>query len=190
MELAIEGTSATEAARRLGLSRQMVHYHALALEKAGFLVSIGETRRRNMVERRLQATARAYVIGAQVLGPLDPSRRRTADSTTAAALLGLCSRVQCELAASSHEAGSSAALPITSLSSKLRFATPARRTEFIRALGEAVVNLIRAHTAPNYAPTSETAGVSYGLMLGLYPLPRPAVQCESARSHADPPRES
>ena len=47
MELAIEETSGTEAARQLGLPRQMVSYHVSALEQAGFLVRIGDVRRRN-----------------------------------------------------------------------------------------------------------------------------------------------
>ena len=165
MELAIEGTSGTDAARRLGLPRQMVNYHVLALERAGFLVRIGEVRRRNMVERRVRASARSYVISPDVLGPLSAARRRPPEPSSSAGLLSLTARVQSDL--QSSPPGSS----VLSLSTKIRFSTDELRERFIRSIGDAVVQVIRAFSRSGNAPERE--GVPYGLILGLYPLPHP-----------------
>jgi DNA-binding transcriptional ArsR family regulator len=166
MELAIEETSGTEAARRLGLPRQMVSYHVSALERAGFLVRIGDVRRRNMVERRVRASARSYLISPDILGSLSGARRRLPDAASRSALLSLTARVQSELGSTLTQR---ATLPALSLSSKLQFANDDSRAAFIRALGESVVAVVRDYSAPLMAG----GGLQqYGLVLGLYPLPR------------------
>jgi DNA-binding transcriptional ArsR family regulator len=169
MELAIEETSGTEAARQLGLPRQMVSYHVSALEQAGFLVRIGDVRRRNMVERRLRSSARSYLISPEILGPLSGARRRFPDPASPTALLSLAARVQNDLAGSLSKAPGQDRLPALSLYSKLHFADSNSRGAFIRALGEAVVTVVREFSAPG-AGVEESQ--KYGLMLGLYPLPQ------------------
>lgn len=172
MELAIEETSGTEAARFLGLPRQMVNYHVSALEKAGFLIRISDVRRRNMVERRLQSSARGYLISPDILGNLSGARRRIPDQASSTALLSLTARVQSDLGAA-VQAESRTAPPALSFSSKLHFAGDDARREFTRALGESVVAVVREFSAP-----MDSAGRSpqYGLVLGLYPLPRTSSQ--------------
>ena len=59
-----EPDSSAGVARRLGLPRQRVGHHVRALEAAGLLTCVGERRKRNCVERLLQATARSYVSSA------------------------------------------------------------------------------------------------------------------------------
>jgi DNA-binding transcriptional ArsR family regulator len=172
LELAIEETSSTEAARSLGLPRQMVNYHVAALEKAGFLIRIGDVRRRNMVERRLQSSARGYLISPDILGNLSGARRRIPDLASTTALLSLTARVQSELGSAAQARGILAP-PALSFSSKISFADDDARREFTRALGESVVAVVREFSAP-----AHSAGRSpqYGLVLGLYPLPRPSSQ--------------
>jgi len=169
MELAIEETSGTEAARQLGLPRQMVNYHVTALEKAGFLVRVGDVRRRNMVERRLRSSARSYLISPDILGSLSGARRRPPDPASRSALLSLTARIQSELGATSHtQPGTTAGPPVLSYSSKLQFSSDDSRTAFIRALGESLVAIVRDFSAPIQAGGSKQ---QYGLLLGLYPLP-------------------
>src|SRR5215471_1663063 len=62
--------SSAGVARSLGLPRQRVGHHVRALEAAGLLTCVGERRKRNCVERLLQATARSYVLAPQLLGQL------------------------------------------------------------------------------------------------------------------------
>ena len=169
MELAIEETSGTEAARALGLPRQMVNYHVSALEKAGFLVPMGDVRRRNMVERRLRSSARGYLISPDILGNLSGARRRIPDQASSTALLSLTARVQSDLGIVLHAESRPNTPSSVSFSSKLQFAGDDARREFTRGLGEAVVSFVREYSAP-----ANSAGRSqqYGLVLGLYPLPR------------------
>jgi DNA-binding transcriptional ArsR family regulator len=175
MELAIEETSGTEAARSLGLPRQMVNYHVSALEKAGFLIRIGDVRRRNMVERRLRTSARAYLISPDILGTLSSARRRIPDTASITALLSLTARVQSDLGATLSANSSALGPSALSFSSKLSFADDDARREFIRALGESVVSVVRQFSSP-----LTTTGMSqqYGLVLGLYPLPHPSQSTE------------
>ena len=174
MELAIEETSGTQAARHLGLPRQMVNYHVSALERAGFLVRIGDVRRRNMVERRLQASARSYLISPQILGNLSGARRRAPDTTAPEALLSLTARVQDDVGAGLPRDKSDARQqPAFSLFSKLHFADSENRGAFTRALGEAIVTIIRRFS-PGVSGAEQ--GERYGLLLGLYPLPQPTSQ--------------
>ena len=169
MELAIEETSGTEAARQLGLPRQMVNYHVSALEQAGFLVRIGDVRRRNMVERRLRSSARSYLISPEILGRLSGARRRIPDQASPTALLSLAARVQNDLAASLSIASGPHRLPALSLYSKLQFPDSNSRGAFIRALGEAVVTVVREYSTPGVGADESQ---KYGLLLGLYPLPQ------------------
>lgn len=171
MDLAVRGTSATEAARQLGLPRQMVHYHVLALERAGFLVPVGEVRRRNMVERRLRSSAKSYLIAPDILSSLTPGRRRSPDPATAEALLGLTARIQTEVAAAQSEAAGSL-LPVLSFVSKIQFSTPDQRMRFTSALGDAVARVIRSFTTSGGDGLPAGDHASFAFVLGLYPLPR------------------
>jgi hypothetical protein len=146
----------------------MVNYHVSALEKAGFLVRIGDVRRRNMIERRLRSSARAYLISPDILGTLSGARRRSPDPHSRSALLSLTARVQSDLGTFDPSSESSAP-SVLSFSSKLHFSSAASRAEFTQALGQAVVAVVRDFSAP---PSSAGEVQQYGLILGLYPLPR------------------
>lgn len=186
MDLAVRGTSATEAARKLGLPRQMIHYHVLALERAGFLVSLGEVRRRNMVERRLRSTAKSYLIAPDILGSLAPGRRRSPDPSTAEALLGLTARIQTELSAARSEAPDRP-LPVLSFSCKLNFSSTDQRERFTRDLGESIAQVVRSHAISSSTPAAEPT-LHFALVLGLYPLPRPSLTHSGSDRADDEPQ--
>jgi DNA-binding transcriptional ArsR family regulator len=173
MELAIEETSGTEAARRLGLPRQMVNYHVTALEKAGFLVPAGLIRRRNMVERRLRTSARSYLISPDILGRLSGARRRGTSPASATALLALAARLQSDLGTSLRNVPGPAAPPTLSFSSKIHFADDAARRDFVRELGESVGAVVREYSAP---VKSDQPASPFVLVLGFYPLPQSTSQ--------------
>jgi DNA-binding transcriptional ArsR family regulator len=93
-----EPASATEVARALGLPRQRVNHHVRALHAAGFLLRAGRRQRRGLYEQRYRATARAYVLSPEVLGPLAPRRSEAVAGQGASAvhLLAMLARAQAE----------------------------------------------------------------------------------------------
>ncbi|MEO8294245.1 MAG: helix-turn-helix domain-containing protein [Gemmatimonadota bacterium] len=181
MNLAVDGTSATEAARQLGLPRQMVHYHVIALERAGLLTPQIEVRRRNMVERRLQTSARSYLIAPDILGNLDPGRRRAPEPVTAAALLALTARIQRDVSPTLTASSPGSSPSVLSFSSKLQFFSDEQRSSFVSALSDAVAKTIRAFTGSSSERRPENL-TPFSLVLGLYPLPHPH---RSHGSHGD-----
>ncbi|HEX2315687.1 MAG TPA: winged helix-turn-helix domain-containing protein [Thermomonospora sp.] len=67
LEQLAEPASASELARRLGLSRQRVNYHLRELERLGLVEPAGERRRRGFVERRMRAADRGEYSSAHLL---------------------------------------------------------------------------------------------------------------------------
>lgn len=168
LELAIDSTSATEVARHTGLSRQVIHYHLVALESAGFLVPAGSVRRRNMMERRVTSSARSYLIGPEVLGAVGAHRRRAGDPGTPAALQALAARMQADAARAPAAPPSDPSPPFLTLSTKLRFADAEQHRQFSALLGTAVREALKAVPQSSAQPGS---GQAFGLVLSLYPLP-------------------
>ena len=169
---AADPVSATELARRLGLTRQAVNYHVRQLLKAGFLKPAGRRMRRNLVERQYVATARSYVLAPQILGPVAAGVQ--ADAFSASYLLGLTSLAQQELT-DVWEAASAAGVRVLTMSlmSEVRFASAAQRAEFAQALTDAVTEVVARHTNPFRTPSGEAGeGRPYRLVLGCYPIPR------------------
>ena len=169
---AAEPVSATELARRLGLTRQGVNYHVRQLVKAGFLKPAGRRMRRNLVERQYVATARSYVLAPQLLGPVAAGVQ--SDAFSATYLLGLTSLAQQELT-EVWEAASAAGVRVLTMSlmSEVRFANATQRAEFAQALTEAVTEVVARHTNPYRTPSGEAGeGRPYRMVLGCYPIPR------------------
>src|SRR5262249_27651458 len=83
LSMARDPASASEMARRLGLPRQRVNYHVRALERAGVLKAAGRLRKRNMIEQRYVATARAFVLSPRILGPVGADWRAIEDTGSA-----------------------------------------------------------------------------------------------------------
>src|SRR5690554_7494300 len=65
-----EPASAAALASRVGLPRQKVNYHLRALESHGLVREAGKRRWGGLTERRLVASASAYVVSPGALGPV------------------------------------------------------------------------------------------------------------------------
>jgi DNA-binding transcriptional ArsR family regulator len=163
--------SAAELARRLNLPRQRVNYHVRALEKAGFLRPAGRRRRRNMIEQRYVATARAFVLSPSILGPVGADWRDISDTGSADYLLALAEQVRADVERASAEAAGERVATLA-LKSQFRFESPAQRTEFAQAVREAVVGVIARHSSPNRMEDGRPGrGRPHRLVLACYPVP-------------------
>jgi DNA-binding transcriptional ArsR family regulator len=175
--LARQPASATELARRLGLPRQRVHYHVRSLEKAGFLRPAGRIRKRNLVEQRFIATARAYVLSPGILGPLAADWRAIGNTASADYVLALAEQVRADLTRTRRGGGGPGETPGESLSlkSQFRFESPRQQADFATAVRRALVETIARHTVPAEAGRSRRGwGGLYRLVMTCYPAPEPA----------------
>jgi DNA-binding transcriptional ArsR family regulator len=175
LRLTREPTSASEMSQKLGLSRQRVNYHVRVLARSGFLKRSGRRRRRNMIEQRYVASARAFLLSPELLGAVGADWRKVEDAASAAYLLALNCQMGSDLVRAWRESGAAGKQVSTlSLKSQFRFESPKQRERFTAALQEAVVRVVTDHTSPNLKPDgSPGPGSAYRLVLGCYPyLPR------------------
>lgn len=162
LELLAEPGSATSLARRLGTTRQRVNYHLRELERVGLARVVEERKRRNCVERVLQATARAYLIAPEVLGA-EPETAR--DRFSSAWLVAQAARTVREVGElRERAAGSRRRLATLTLESELRFASAADRSAFADELAAALAELVS-----RYHDDSAPGGRRFRLHLGLHP---------------------
>jgi DNA-binding transcriptional ArsR family regulator len=174
MVLSREPVSACELARRLGLPRQRVNYHVRALERAGLLRPAGRQRKRNMIEQRYVAVARAFALSPTILGALAADWREIGDTASADYLLALTEQVRGDVEQVVAEAGGKRTATL-SLKAQFRFESPAQRAEFASAIREAVVNAIARHSWPNRLENGRPGrGSPYRLVLACYPAPAAA----------------
>jgi DNA-binding transcriptional ArsR family regulator len=173
-----EPRSATEIAAELGLPRQKVNYHVRELERAGLLRLAESRRRRNLTERRYQATARAYLLSPELLGELGADERRVEDRLSAAYLLALGARMQRELGRATAEASEEGKRIATlSIDAELRFESPEQREAFANALRDAVTRVVAEHASPAVGPDGAPgAGRPFRLVAGCYPVPPESVK--------------
>jgi DNA-binding transcriptional ArsR family regulator len=127
--------SSAGVARSLGLPRQRVGHHVRALEAAGLLTCVGERKKRNCVERLLQASARAYVLAPRLLGELGLSPDEARDRFSSTYLLAAANQVIEEV--STLRPGAEAAgkkLPTLTLQTEVRFASARSQNQFLEEL--------------------------------------------------------
>jgi biotin operon repressor len=162
--------SASAIAATLGLPRQKVNYHVRQLARAGFLRRAGRQRKRGLVEQKYVVTARAFLLGAGVLGPMGADPHDTGDKMSAAYLLTLAARMQREAGHAwkdAHAAGRR--LPVLSIDTEIAFASPEQRARFADALASAVTKVVAEHSVP--AAQATRAARPFRLVLGCYPIP-------------------
>ena len=162
-----EPDSSAGVARRLGLPRQRVGHHVRALEAAGLLTCVGERRKRNCVERLLQATARSYVLAPQLLGQLGLPSDALQDRFSSTYLLAAATRViqeVSELRPRAEAAGKK--LPTLTLQTEVRFATARSQNQFLEELLASFAELIEKHHQPD-----ATAGRSFRISVFGHPAP-------------------
>jgi DNA-binding transcriptional ArsR family regulator len=182
----LEPDSATGVARRMKLPRQTVNYHVRELARARFLARAGRRRRRHLFEQYYVATARGYVLSPELLGRLAADPAQVADTFSAKHLLGLASKLQCELVRSVELAAAAGKrLATLSINTELRFTSPEQRASFTQELQRAIVEVAARHSSP-FAKIDGTAaeGRPFRLVVGCYPIPprnNPEAQPETAK---------
>lgn len=169
---ASEPASAAEIARRVDLPAQKVNYHVRALVDAGLLVPAGERLKRNLVEKRYRATARAYVLLPKVLGEISPEWLSLSDEVSAAHLIQLASTLQSELSSAIREVRNRAGeVPTLSLDVELRFDSAAQRAAFATALQEVLTDVVGRFSDPAVdCDGAPSPGRPYRLVVGCYPI--------------------
>ena len=175
LRAASEPRSATEIAAGLGLPRQKVNYHIGRHRRAGFLVPAGQRRRRGLIEQRYTATARAYVVDPEALGPMRAHTDQIEDRLSAEYLVALSAQVQSDLGRVMGEAARQGKRGATmSVSTEVRFTSAEQRARFARALERAVTRLVARYTAPSRTGGGEPLpGRLFRLVVGCYPPPAP-----------------
>jgi DNA-binding transcriptional ArsR family regulator len=165
----VEPGSATTLAQRLGLPRQQLNYHVRALEAQGLVELVEVRSRRGCSERIMQASAAAYVLSPDALGPAAADPVRTADRLSAGYLLALAGRTIREVATlrkSADAAGKK--LPTLSIDTEIRFRSAAERAAFTHDLAESVATL-----AARYHDESAPRGRWSRLVVLAHPRPAP-----------------
>jgi DNA-binding transcriptional ArsR family regulator len=176
LSLAREPASATRIAAALGEARQKVNYHVRQLYRAGLLKPAGRRKKRNMVEQRFVATARAYILAPQLVGPLAAEAAQVADAMSAGHLVALASQAQAELATVIEAAGAQGKRVATlSMSVEMRFESAEQREGFARALQSTLTKIVAEHSTPTTKrDRSAGSGRPYRLVVGCYPIPKRA----------------
>lgn len=155
-----EPDSSAGVARTLGLPRQRVGHHVRALEAAGLLTCVGERKKRNCVERLLQATARAYMLAPRLLGELGLSADEVRDRFSSTYLLAAANRVIEEVGALRPRAEAAGKkLPTLTLQTEVRFASARSQNQFLEELLAAFSELVSRHHRPD-APGGRTFRIS------------------------------
>lgn len=164
-----EPASAATLAMRLGLKRQRINYHLRTLEEHG-LVEVADTRSwGGLTERFMVATADAYVVSPEALGPAAADPARSRDRLSASYLIALGARIVREVGNLWQRARrADKHLATLSIDTEIRFASPADRAAFTHELTRAVTEL-----AGRYHDQSAPGGRPHRLVIVSYPVPKP-----------------
>ncbi|HEX4955743.1 MAG TPA: helix-turn-helix domain-containing protein [Thermoanaerobaculia bacterium] len=163
----LEPDSAAGLARKLGQPRQRLGYHLRELEKAGLVETVGERRKRGCVERLMRATARAFVISPDILGPLGLPPEVAGDRASTAYALGSAARVLTELGALDTQArGLGKRLATLTLDSEIRFASAEARAAFAEELAAGLAALVA-----RYHDETAEGGRRFRLTTLVHPIP-------------------
>lgn len=175
LELARAPVSAVQIADRLDEPRQKVGYHVRVLAEAGLLRYVEESRRGAMVEKTYRASADAYALAPELLGPLAARLKSAGDRESLVHLLGAVHEVQDDLArVLSARTSADERLPTLTLSSRIRFRSAAERGAFADALVHALTHAVSEHTTPFEAEDGAPAeGEPFRLTLTLHPTSEP-----------------
>src|SRR5579862_9329213 len=162
-----EPDSAAGLARRLGMPRQVVTYHVRQLEAEGLVSFIAERRKRNCVERIVQATARSYVISPAALGPLAADPARVEDQFSSTYLLAVASKLIRDVDTLRRRADASGKrLATLTAQADVRFASTAEQSAFAAELTECLGQL-----AAKYHQPDATNGRSFSFVIAGHPTP-------------------
>lgn len=169
-----EPASAATLAHRVGLPRQKVNYHLRTLESHGLVRLAGNKRWGGLTERRLVATASAYVVSPSAMGPAAVDLEREMDRLSASYLIALAARVTREVAdlvGRTSQAGKR--LATLSVDTVIRFRSAKERAAFSDELTEAINRLVA-----KYHDESAPGGRPHRLVLMAHPLPNANTQVD------------
>jgi DNA-binding transcriptional ArsR family regulator len=162
-----EPASAAALAGRFGLPRQKVNYHLRTLESHGLVRMAGERRWGGLTERRLVATASAYIVSPGALGPIAVDPAREMDRLAASYLIALAARAVREISGLIRRAEAAGKhLATLSVDTVIRFRSAQERAAFSSELTEAINGLVA-----KYHDESAPGGRSHRLVLMAHPLP-------------------
>lgn len=164
-----EPASAATLAVRLELSRQKVNYHLRKLEAHGLVQVVSRKRWGGLTERRLVASASAYLVSPSALGPAAADPDRDMDRLSASYLVALAARAVREvgdLFRRATEAGRH--LATLSVDTVICFRSAEERARFSHELTTEINRL-----AAKYHDPSAPGGRSHRLVLLAHPLPKP-----------------
>jgi hypothetical protein len=149
------------------MPRQKVNYHLRTLEEHGLVRVDSKRRWGGLTERRLVATASAYVVSPGALGPLAADPARGMDRLSASYLVALAARVVREvgqLLRRSEELNKR--LATLSIDTEVRFRSAEDRAAFSHELTTAIAALMS-----RYHDESAPGGRRHRLVIGAYPAP-------------------
>ena len=116
---------------------------------SGLLTHVGDRKKRNCVERLLQASARSYVVAPQILGALGRSAEELRDRFSSSYLLAAAARVLEEVTTLQPRAEAAGKLlPTLTLQSEVRFGSARSQNAFVEELVAAFAALVEKHHAP------------------------------------------
>jgi DNA-binding transcriptional ArsR family regulator len=168
--------SAAELAERLGIARQKVHYHLKTLEAHGLVREVDTRKWGGLVERRVVATASAYVVSPAALGPVESTPARAVDRLSASYLIALAARVVREVGGLVRRAVSTEKrLATLSIDTEIRFASAATRAAFSQELAASVASLVA-----RYHDATATGGRLHRVLVLAHPLGEAAPSSPSA----------
>ena len=164
-------SSAAEVARRLRQPRQRVGHHVRELQSRGLLVSAGERRTGNFVEKLLRSSALSYVISPDALGELAPDPKTIEDRVSSAYLLATAANTLRDVADLRQRADAAGKrLATLTLESEVRFASPADQAGYARELADTLKRL-----AAKYHDDEADGGRSFRFTVAGHPaVERPA----------------
>ena len=160
-----EPDSASGLARRLRLPRQRINYHLRALETAGFVELVEERRKGNCLERVVRATARAFVISPEALGPLGLTHDTAPDRLSSAYLIAAAGQTIRDVGALEARARrEQKRLATLTLETEVRFASAESRAAFAEELTATVARL-----AARYHDERAPNGRRFRLLAAVHP---------------------
>ena len=111
------------------------------------------------------------MLSPTLLGPVGADWRDIGDTGSVDYLLALAEQVRRDVESAAREARGERVSTV-SLKSQFRFESAAQRSEFTRALREAVVGVIARHATPNRTEDGRAGrGRAHRLVLACYPVP-------------------
>ena len=141
-----EPGSAASVAAQLGAPRQRIGYHVRELERVSLVHTVDERAHGGLVERLVQASAAAYVVAPQALGPVAPDPSTVTDHFSTAYQLAVASRIVRDLSELRARADrTKKTVPTLTLDTRVRVASADAQHAFATELANAVARVVEKY---------------------------------------------